>query len=62
MEEMNGTIRLTDLWRIKLLFKIKIQPENSSSGHGGDEQHNTDVDEQIHSGDVKIVDLVREHL
>jgi len=32
---------MTDLWRRKLLFKIKTQPGNSSNGHGGDERHNT---------------------
>jgi hypothetical protein len=53
-----------DLWRIKLLFKAKIQPANSSSSssHGGYERHNTKIDGQMYSGDTKIVDLVGEHL
>jgi hypothetical protein len=48
-----------DLKRIKLLFKIKIQPANSSSGQGW---HNTDVDGQMHNGDIKIVELVEKHI
>jgi hypothetical protein len=47
-----------DLWRRKLLFKAKTQPGNSSSGHGKDERHNTEVDRRIHSGEAKIADLV----
>jgi hypothetical protein len=51
-----------DLKRRKLLFKAKTQPSNISSGHGGDERHNIEVDEQMHGGDAKIADLVREQL
>jgi hypothetical protein len=40
---------------------LKIQPANSS-GQGRDGQHNLEIDGQIYSGDVKIVDLVKEHL
>jgi hypothetical protein len=35
---------------------------NSSSGHRGDEQHNTKVDEDMHSREAKIIELVGEHL
>jgi hypothetical protein len=50
------------LKRKKLLFKAKIQPANSSSGQGGDERHSTKVDERMYSREMKIADLVREHL
>jgi hypothetical protein len=43
------------------MSSLKTQPANSS-GQGGDEQHNMELDGQIYSGDVKIVDLVKEHL
>jgi hypothetical protein len=33
----------TDLKRRKLIFKTKTQLTNSSSGQGGDEQNNTNV-------------------
>jgi hypothetical protein len=51
-----------NLKRIKLLFKAKTQLTNSSNGQGGDEQHNTEVDKQMHSGEAKFADLVGEHL
>jgi hypothetical protein len=51
-----------NLWKRKLLFKGKTQPANSSSDHGGDERHNTEVNGRMHSGDAKIADLVGEHL
>jgi len=51
-----------DLQRRKLLFKAKIQSANNNSSQGGDEQHSTEVDERMHSGDAKIADLVGEHL
>jgi hypothetical protein len=35
---------MADLKRIKLLFKVKTQPANSSSGQRGDERHNMEVD------------------
>jgi hypothetical protein len=47
-----------DLQRRKLLFKAKIQSANNNSSQGGDEQHSTEVDERMHSGDAKIADLV----
>jgi hypothetical protein len=50
-----------DLKRIKLLFKTKTQPINNNSGQGGDECHNTEEDEWMHSGDAKIADMVGEH-
>jgi hypothetical protein len=51
-----------DQKRIKLLFKAKMQPANSSSGQGGDERKSTDVDARMHSRDAKIANLVEEHL
>jgi hypothetical protein len=51
-----------DLSRRKLLFKAKSQPANSSICYGGDAQYNTEVDERMHREDVKITDLVGEHL
>jgi hypothetical protein len=53
-----------DLKKRKLLFKAKTQPWNSNSNSGQirDEWHNTEVDEQMHSRDAKIVDLTDEHL
>jgi hypothetical protein len=51
-----------DLWRRKLLFKAKIQPANSNSSHGGDKRHNTEEDGRMHCEDVKIDDLIGEHL
>jgi hypothetical protein len=39
-----------DLWRRKLLFKVKTQPANNNIGHGGDGQYNTEVNERMHSG------------
>ncbi len=53
---------MTDLKRIKLLFKAKTQPANSNSGQGENERHSTEVNERMHSEDVKIVDMVKEHL
>jgi hypothetical protein len=53
---------MADLKRRKLLFKIKTQAVNNSSGQWGDERHNTKVDGRMHSGDAKIVNLVGEHL
>jgi hypothetical protein len=53
---------MTNLWRVKLLFKAKIQPANSSNSHGGDERHNTEVDGQMHSRNAKIIDLVGKYL
>jgi hypothetical protein len=53
---------MTDLKRIKLLFKAKTQPANNINDQGGDKQHNTKVDGQMHSRNVKITDLVGEHL
>jgi hypothetical protein len=50
-----------NIWKIKLLFKTKTQPVNSSSGHGGVERHNIEVDGRMHSEEAKIVDLVRKH-
>jgi hypothetical protein len=47
---------------IFFLFKAKTQPANNSSGHEGDERHNTKVDERMHSEDAKIVDIVGKHL
>jgi hypothetical protein len=44
------------------LFKIKTQLANNSGGRGGDERYITKVDERMHSEEVKIVDMVREHL
>jgi hypothetical protein len=38
-----------DLKRIKLLFKAKIQPANSSSDQGEDERHSTEIDGRMHS-------------
>jgi hypothetical protein len=38
-----------DLKRIKLLFKAKTQPTNNSTGQGGDERHNIEVDGWMHS-------------
>jgi hypothetical protein len=43
------------------MSSLKTQPANSS-GQGGDEQHNMEIDGQVYSGDVKIADLDREHL
>jgi len=51
-----------DLWRRLLSFKAKIQPANSNNGHKEDERHDTEVDGLMHSEEVKIVDLVGEHL
>jgi len=51
-----------DLKRKKFLFKTKVYPANNSSGHEGDERHNTEVDRWKHSGVAKIADLVGEHL
>jgi hypothetical protein len=48
----------SDLWRIKLLFKAKTQPANSSSDHEGYEWHNTEVDGRMHSEDVKIIIII----
>jgi hypothetical protein len=53
---------MTDLKRIKLLFKAKTQPANNINGQRGDERHNTKVDGQMHSINTKITDLVGEHL
>jgi hypothetical protein len=50
------------LKRRKLLFKIKTQPANNSSGQEGDDQHSTKVDGRMHNGEAKIADLVGEHL
>jgi hypothetical protein len=50
------------LKRIKLLFKTKTQPANNSSGQRRYERHSTKVDGRMYSGEVKIADLVREHL
>jgi hypothetical protein len=47
---------------IFFLFKAKTQPANNSSGHEGDERHNTKVDGQMYSENVKITDLIRKHL
>jgi hypothetical protein len=51
-----------DVKRIKLLFKTKTQPANSSSGQRGDEWHNTEVCERMHNEEVKIANLIGEHL
>jgi len=51
-----------NLWKRKLLFKGKTQPANSSSDHGGDERHNTEVNGRMHSEDAKIADMVGVHL
>jgi hypothetical protein len=53
---------MADLKRRTLLFKIKIQSANSSSGKGGDKRHNTKVDGRMHSGEAKIANLVEEYL
>jgi hypothetical protein len=45
----------------KLLFKAKLQVA-SSNDHVGNEWHNMDVDRQMCSREVKIVDLIGEHL
>jgi hypothetical protein len=47
---------------LHLLFKVKIQSTSRNNGYEGDERHNTKVDRQAHSGEVKITDLVRKHL
>jgi hypothetical protein len=52
----------TDLKRIKLLFKSKTQPANSSSCRGGDEWHNTEVNGRMYSAETEIADLVEKHL
>jgi hypothetical protein len=46
---------MTDMKRIKLLFKIKTQQANSSSSQGGDERHNKWVDGQMHSEEAKLL-------
>jgi hypothetical protein len=51
-----------DLWRRKLLLKVKMQPANSNSNHGWDERHNTEVNGRMHSEDAKIADMVGVHL
>jgi len=51
-----------DLKRRKLLFKVKTQLTNSSSGQRGDERYNTEIDGWMHSGDAEIVDLVGKYL
>jgi hypothetical protein len=53
---------MTNINRIKLLFKVKTQPANSSGSQGGDELHSTEVDGRMHSKDAKIDDLVGKHL
>jgi len=53
---------MVDLWRRNLLFTTKTHSTNSSSCHGGDKQHNKEVDGRMHSRDAKIAYLVREHL
>jgi hypothetical protein len=53
---------MADLVRRKLLFKVKTQLANSSSGQGGDERHSAEVNRQMHSEEIKIVDIVEEHL
>jgi hypothetical protein len=45
----------------KLLFKAKLQVA-SRNDHGGNEWHNMEVDGQMYSREVKIVDLIREYL
>jgi len=47
-----------DLKRKTFLFKAKVYPANNSSGHEGDERHNTEVDGLMHSRVTKIADLV----
>jgi hypothetical protein len=44
------------------LFKAKTQLANNSSYRGGDERYKTKVDGQMHSGEAKIVNLVKEYL
>jgi len=51
-----------NLWRRKLLFKVKIQLANNSSGHGRYERHNTEVGGWMRNGETKIPNIVREHL
>jgi hypothetical protein len=53
---------MTNLKRIKLLFKAKTQPANNNSDQGRDVRHNTKVDRQMHSGYTKITNLVKEYL
>jgi len=50
-----------DLKGIKLLFETKTQSAKSSSQRGN-ERHITEVDGWMHSEEVKIADLVGEHL
>lgn len=51
-----------DQKRRKLLFRVKTQLANSSSGQGGDKWHITEVYGRMHSGDAKIANLVGEYL
>jgi len=53
---------MADIKRIKLLFKAKTQPINSSSDQERDERHNAEVDGRVHSGVAKIADLVEKYL
>jgi hypothetical protein len=53
---------MADLKKMKLLFKAKIQPANSSSGQRKGKRHSTKVDGQMYSKYVKITDLVEEYL
>jgi hypothetical protein len=38
-----------DLKKIKLIFKAKTQPANSSSDQGGDECHSAEIDKRMHN-------------
>lgn len=53
---------MTDLKIRKFLFKAKTQLTNSSSGQRENEQHITEIDGRMHSENVKIVDLIGEHI
>ena len=54
-----------NLERRNLLFKTKHKNKqliSSSNGQGGDEQHNLVEGGRAHSKNVKVADLVGEHL
>jgi hypothetical protein len=43
----------------KTFIQNKAQLANNSSGHGGDERHNTEVDRRMYSGEAEIANLVK---